>query len=244
LGDQFVNDIDPLEDFRSDYYRRYNHRRLEHLASLRLDLFGKDVIELGAGIGDLSTFFLDRACSVMSLEPRPENVSTMLKIRQHIAATGYQEAARWQIVHAGVDEIDGFRPFDVVFCYGLLYHLRDPLKALQLMAKCCSDMAIIETCVSMDRSESLVVAEEPEDRPSQSIQLVGCRPSRLWLFNRLRELFQYVYVPSIQPSHEEAPLDWTLPSRMPNSRAVFIASRRKLDNPLLLDHLPDRQQAI
>ena len=49
---------------------------------------------------------------------------------------------------------------------------------------------------------------------------------------------------AMEAAHEDFPLDWTVPP--PTSRescAVFIASRQRLDNPLLLDHLPDRQTA-
>jgi len=41
-----------LNDFHSVGYLRHNARRLEHLNSLGLDISGRSVLELGAGIGD------------------------------------------------------------------------------------------------------------------------------------------------------------------------------------------------
>jgi hypothetical protein len=80
--------------------------------------------------------------------------------------------------------------------------------------------------------------------PSQSVSGIGCRPTRPWLFKRLSQLFPHAYVPRTQPSHEDFPLDWSAPPNLARaSRAVFIASRKPLDNPWLLDHLPDRQTA-
>jgi hypothetical protein len=73
---------------------------------------------------------------------------------------------------------------------------------------------------------------------------MGCRPTRPWVFNRLKRLFAHVYATKTQPAHEEFPLDWTVtPPKGVFHRAVFVASRRPLSKPLLLDHLPDRQTA-
>ncbi len=49
--------MDPLASFATDDYRRHNSRRLEHLATLGLDLAGRKVLEVGAGIGDHTSFF-------------------------------------------------------------------------------------------------------------------------------------------------------------------------------------------
>ena len=72
-----------FHDFHSNNYLRINQRRLEHLVSLGLPLSGRTVLELGAGIGDLSTFFRDRDNEVTSVEARPENIDCM---RTNIAA--------------------------------------------------------------------------------------------------------------------------------------------------------------
>ena len=48
-----------IDSFKTDYYQRHNQRRLEHLSSLNLDIFSKTVIEVGAGIGDHTSFFVD-----------------------------------------------------------------------------------------------------------------------------------------------------------------------------------------
>src|ERR1700740_1455139 len=65
--------------FKSFRYQRMNQRRLEHLAMLRLPIERRTVLELGAGVGSLTSFFLDRDCTVTSVEPRPENVDVLRK---------------------------------------------------------------------------------------------------------------------------------------------------------------------
>ena len=52
--------LGPAYEFHSHHYMRHNARRLEHLASLQIPVDGRTVLEVGAGIGDLSHFYLDR----------------------------------------------------------------------------------------------------------------------------------------------------------------------------------------
>lgn len=225
--------------FRTHHYHRHNCRRQEHLASLGLDLINKSVLEVGAGIGDHTTFFLDRGCSVVSLESRPENCRLFVA-----AIQSHPHAARSRLIQGDVESLDQLITdyFELVYCYGLLYHLRNPEGALTSIANRCRDLLLLETCVSFGTGEALNPVLESRSDPTQSFEGTGCRPTRQWVFNRLKSLFTHVYVPRTQPAHEEFPLDWTAswPSNL-LSRAVFVASRLPIASPLLLDHLPDRQ---
>jgi SAM-dependent methyltransferase len=233
-------------DFRGANYLRHNARRQEHLATLGLDLSDRSVLELGAGIGDHTTFFLDRGCSVTSVEPRLENCHLYGALMQARLAEGYGAAARSRIIRADALSFESVLPeqFDVIYCYGLLYHTDDPARVLGAIARKCRDLLLLETCVSVGAHEAINPKPELADVPSQAVSGMGCRPTRPWIFARLSELFPHVYVPRTQPAHEEFPLDWTIaPKPGRETRAVFIASRQPLSNPLLLDSLPDRQSA-
>ena len=133
--------------------------------------------------------------------------------------------------------------FDVVHCYGLLYHLGDPEKALEFLSKSCSKMLLLETCVSFGEEKKINPVTEDQSHPSQSFTGDGCRPTRRWVFEKLQELFEYVYIPKTQPNHEEFPLDWTAPDKHRHEliRAVFIASRETIDNEALSSTLMDQQ---
>ena len=50
---------------------RINRVRQEHLASLGLELHGKSVLEVGAGIGLHTDFFEERGCDVLSTDGNP-----------------------------------------------------------------------------------------------------------------------------------------------------------------------------
>jgi SAM-dependent methyltransferase len=226
--------------FRSLGYLRHNQRRQEHLASLGLDLAAKSVLELGAGVGDHTTFFLDRGCSVTAVEPRLECCQFLLESYKN---AHYSAPVDLTLLNIDVESLPAHvtARFDIVYCYGLLYHVGDPARVIALMAERCAGLLLLETAVTMGPGEAVNPTPEPA-AVHQAFHGVGCRPTRLWLFNRLKAHFEHVYVPVTQPAHAEFPDDWTAPppaDRM--TRAVFIAARRPLALPTLLDHLPDRQ---
>lgn len=219
--------------FHSANYLRHNARRLEHLASLMLPLGGKSVLEVGAGIGDHTNYFLDRDCQVTITEAREANL-------QHLRNRFPNGDVR--VLDMEKPQLDS-PPFDIVYCYGLLYHLSDPNQALDFLASKCSGMLLLETCISFGDQAEVRPMKESRSDPTQAFSGAGCRPTRRWLFEKLGSLFPYVYVPTTQPNHEEFPLDWTAPESAPSgpNRAVFVASRHEIVSDVLSTTLLDRQ---
>lgn len=225
--------IDPEKAFSSPRYQLVNKVRLEHLASLNLDIDGKSVLELGAGIGDHTQFFVNRKCKITSTEGRPENL-VVLKNRFPNIRTLLLDVDK---PHVNFDE-----KFDIVYCYGLLYHLGNPFCAIEYMDKWCKSLLLLETIVSYNDGKSIDYCMDNLTDPTQSVSGEACRPSRKWIFDQLKSRFNFAYVPKSQPKFEEIyPLDWTKSEAPRVSRAVFIASRNKLNNDMLLDFVPDKQ---
>lgn len=222
------------DQFLSYEYLRHNYRRMEHLSSLNLDIKGLSILELGAGIGDLTSYFLDRQCMVLSIDARVENVKLLY---ERYCNSPYQNLKAEQL---DLDDSNAnFKDtYDVVFCYGTLYHLKKPAKAIELMAKHCSKYLLLETCVSFGNEDEKNIVLEPVSCPSQAYSGIGCRPTRSWVYNRLKQYFDFVYIPVTQPNDEQFPTDWTAEElHRGNSRAIFIASREKINNPLLVEEL-------
>ena len=223
----------PADAFLSYDYQRHNQRRLEHLASLGLPIAGSTVLEVGAGIGDHTSFFLDRGCRVVSTDARRDNLRILRSRYPNI-----------EVRHLDMDDPGGAMSasFDIVHCYGLLYHLNKPAEAIEFMARCCRKILLLETCVSFGDSESMNPCAERAEVASQSVAGQGCRPTRKWIYNQLRRHFDYVYMPITQPYHEEFPIDWTSPpSAYALTRSVFVASRQQLRNDLLVEEIPMQQ---
>jgi hypothetical protein len=229
-----VSNTDPIAEFHSDQYLRHNRRRLEHLASLRLPIAGATVLETGAGIGDHSDFYLDRGCRVLATEARADNLALL---RRRFASHPRLEV---RLLNLDAPPRERIGAFEVIHCYGTLYHLSRPAEALDFLAGCCAGFMVLETCVSFGEGVALNPVAEPRELPSQAIGGTGCRPTRGWVFARLRERFEHAYTTVTQPAHEEFPLDWTRapvdPSRL--ARAVFVASRRAIGSPVLTARLP------
>lgn len=228
-----LRSFSPASVFRSDTYLRHNQRRLEHLASLGLALCGRSVLEVGAGIGDHTSFFLDRECVVTVTDARLANV------RQLRRTLPDSEVALLDL--DGPAGFDG-RLFEIVYCYGTLYHLRNPAVALRYLAERCNGQLLLETCVSKGLNDAVNLTPENQWVPSQAVSGIGCRPTRSWVFRTLSELFPYVYATTTQPAHPEFPLDWSQDVEDELlTRAVFVASRVPLQQRSLTPSLPEHQ---
>ena len=231
--------------FHGHQYYRHNCRRQEHLASLKLDLHGKSVLEVGAGVGDHTSFFLDRDCSVISVEPRAENCELFAAAMRSLHSAGYHKASKVGLVQGDVESLGRLivDQFDVVYCYGLLYHLADPRSAIEAMAARCRGLLLLETCVSFGNQDELNPIRELQADPTQSFYGLGCRPTRNWVFKNLKTFFPFVYAPLTQPAHEEFPIDWLPPyPQQLLVRAVFVAARHPITNDQLVDYLPGHQR--
>jgi hypothetical protein len=225
--------------FRQTSYIRINSRRLEHLASLRIPIAGMTVLEVGAGIGDLSSYYADRGNPITITEGREENLALV-----------HRYYPKDEYPHVEIRPLDMEEPtllpnapFDLIHCYGLLYHLRKAERAIAYMSESCKRLLLLETCVSYGSEELTHLLHEPSYDPTQAMSGTGCRPTRSWIFSQLKRHFEYVYVPRTQPNHREFPIDWTTPPPEPGplTRAIFIASRESLHNALLSGELLDHQ---
>ena len=224
--------------FLSKHYQMHNVARLSHLESLGLPINGKSVMEFGAGIGHHTFYYLTKGCRMVTTDVRSELVE-FIKKRFDVEAF---------IINAETDigKIRKFEKCDIVHCYGLLYHIKNPLEFLQSLSDKC-DLLFLETCVSHDlRPDGAHIVSEDIENPTQAISGHGCRPTRQWIYNVLKAKFTFVYFPKTQPDHPEFPLKWgiAMEDRTKLIRAVFIASQKDLGtNPNLTPLLPVEYEA-
>lgn len=219
--------------FHSWNYLRHNPRRLEHLSSLRISIRGCSVLEIGSGIGDHSHYYLDRGWAITITESRKKNLDYLRNRYPDVDIQFLNMENPLPLVKG---------PFDVVHCYGLLYHVNNPQKALSFISQYCRHLLFLETRVSFGDDLNINPVEEDADSPSEALSGIGCRPTRLWVLTEMKKHFEYVYIPRTQPNHEEFPLDWTSPeSHQGPSRAIFIGSREPINNEMLSTELLMRQ---
>ncbi|MCP4746733.1 MAG: FkbM family methyltransferase, partial [Desulfobacteraceae bacterium] len=216
--------------FDRNYATDINKSRLDHLASLGLNLEKLSVLEVGSGVGSLTGFFEKLDCSILSTDVRQAN------IEEHGRRFPHRRIEFADLSRPGSH--DHFGLFDIVFCYGALYHLSNPELAIKDLSHVCDHLFILETCVNPADNGEVNPVAEPRESLDQSIEGIRCRPARNWILSKLRKYFPYVYITASQPDHTDFPLKWPASSANSLTRSVFVASRQPIDSKILLQHLP------
>jgi hypothetical protein len=181
------------------------------LATLGLPLNNRTVLEVGAGIGDHSSFYIDRGCKITITEGRADNVA-------YIKTTYPHEDVR--ILDVDNPNLRDCEKWNIIHCYGLLYHLKYPIKAICFISKHCTDFAILETIAHSKEYKMPLLCKEPKEIQQNSLGGDCYRFSKDWLLNRLKENFKYVYTTKTHPYHVD----------FPKVRGVFIAAHIELIN--------------
>jgi SAM-dependent methyltransferase len=225
----------PFDVFLAPNALAINKARQEHLGSLGLDLKRKRVLEVGAGIGLHTPFFLQRDCQVVVTDGNPENVE---EIRRR-----YPQLAVEVLDLEKDDPLHRLGDFDLVYCYGLLYHLANPARALARLAEVCRGQLLLETCVSSGNFDEVLFLRDFVSN-NQAVSGIGCRPTRVWIRNRLRECFGHAYMARTQPDHADFPTDWDYPPTQLLYRAVFVGSKVPLALDTLTEEIPRRQPSL
>jgi FkbM family methyltransferase len=214
-----------------------NKARQGHLASLGLELAQQSVLEVGSGVGLHTSFFEELGCKVLSTDARPENVA------EHLRRYPYRKVEVADLIVP--DSHKRFGEFDIIYCYGTLYHLSNPSLCIKELSSVCRKFFLIETCVSPVDNGEINPTNENRRNPNQSIEGIGCRPSREWVMAELKKYFPFVYVTTTQPDHHEFPLNWPAPVKgRVNTRSVFVASKQSLNLPTLSTELPKTQKRL
>jgi len=214
-----------VETFDQEKAITLNRARLEHLESLDLPVENKRVLDVGCGVGHLSQFYITRGCTVVGVDAREENIKSMQQ--RYPDVEGY-------VIDVQVDSLEQLGSFDIVHCYGLLYHLENPIGALRNIASICKKLLIIETMVC-DSSKPMMIIEDETKTFSQALQGIGCRPSPGFITMVLNRIgFRHIYGVNIPPNHEDFLFEWkdnmdTTRDRH-NLRCIFIASHEPLNN--------------
>lgn len=217
------------ETFDQKAASEINHARLAHLESLQLPLEGRSVLDVGCGVGHLAQFFVRKNCNVLCLDARPENIARARELYPGLEA---------HVANIEIDVLSRFGTFDVVFSYGLLYHLENPIAGLRNMASVSKELLLLETVVC-DHALPILQIEDETLSFSQALRGLGSRPSPSYVTMALNRLgFRFVYAPNVPPTHQDFRFEWknNLDVRREGHllRCVFVASRIELHNQHLI----------
>jgi len=212
--------------FDKPSYSDITEARANHFRSLLLPVKGKKVIDVGCGIGRLSEMFDEQGCDVLCVDGRVDNINVLKKIYPRRKAV---------VLDIESDDFASLGSFDIVFCYGLLYHLSDPLGFIKKAYMVCNDMMIIETCVLDSERPEVILVEEDQSSETQTLHRFGCRPSPGYIINCIQLAgFKHIYLPKKMPEHIEFQYkksnDHSYIKNGNLIRGIYIASNREINS--------------
>jgi SAM-dependent methyltransferase len=211
----------------------------QHLVEARAAFLGRFVSEFGerlglrtaldagCGVGHFSSRLRQMGLRVTAFDARPENVEDARR--------------RYPGIEFHVADAEELRPqefgvFDLVLCFGLLYHLENPLRALRRLRAMTGKVLLVESVCVPGRLPQLYLRDEAS-LPDQALNAVACYPSEGALVKMTyRAGFPVVYRPLHLPEHEDfqgrlGRLPW---------RTVLVAPVAPIqDSSLLLVDEPD-----
>lgn len=222
-----------VEAFDKPAASQINEARLAHLASLKLPLEGKRVLDIGCGVGHLAQFFVQRGCEVVCVDGRAENIAQLRQLYPGITA---------YVADVETQPLSDFGNFDVVFCYGLLYHLENPIAALRNIASVRPSLFLLETMVCDSHFPVLRLDDETKAY-SQALHGLGCRPSPTFIVAALNRIgFSYIYGPKHAPKHPDFRFRWRnnldVTKNNHSLRCIFVVSATPLRHRHLINLLP------
>jgi SAM-dependent methyltransferase len=164
----------PVSDllFDAPFYQAINEARwaaLQRMMAVVQAQIGpiKSVIDLGAGPGWFAGRLSDAGYDVLALEGRPELVEL---------ARQRAPAARFEPFDFDAESLSAVpAPADAVVCFGLLYHLENPLRALRMCRAMANGVLFLETMTLPEEGSAARLM------PENANETQGMRPLALLL---------------------------------------------------------------
>lgn len=210
--------------FDEDYYQRINECRKdflnELLPSLITDHELRTALDAGCGIGFFSHYLAGLALQVTAFDARVENIA---EAKQRFPELNFHVH---DIENPLVQELGSF---DLVLCFGLLYHLENPIRAVRNLHVLTRGIIVIE---SMVLPHQLPLAAVMDERYSedQSVNYISFVPSEACIIKLLYNAgFVAVYKPQRLPRHT----DFQTSLAYRRQRTVLVAAKTELASPTL-----------
>jgi FkbM family methyltransferase len=175
-----------------------------------------NAVDAGCGVGFFSQTLAECGLHVCGFDGRAENVA---EARRRFPGIPFEQADVQDrtILRLG--------RFDLVLCFGLLYHLENPLLAIRNLRGLTEKCLLLESMCLPDEKPSMLLREEPH-QGDQSLTDMACYPSEGSLVKMLyRAGFGMVYRAIPLPDHE----DFRETTEHARRRTVLLASSAAID---------------
>ncbi len=190
MATPFVFDLEEsqrLVEARGSFLRRF-------VTDFRDRLELRTALDAGCGVGYFAELLQQLGLQVTAFDARKENVA--------------EARRRHPGIEVHVADAEELRPqelgtFDLVLCFGLLYHLENPLRAMRRLREMTGKVLLIESVCVPERAPVLYLRDEAAAE-DQALNAVACYPSQGALIKMAyRAGFPAVYGATRLPEHED-----------------------------------------
>jgi SAM-dependent methyltransferase len=185
---------------------------LQLLPDLKKQLNLRTALDLGCGLGHYSELLHKHGLRVLGVDGRPENVQEARRRYPHID---------FRVADAEDPALVELGGFDLVFCFGLLYHLENPFRVIRSIAQLASQASLMEGIVYPSAEPAMVLLDENTGE-DQGLNYLAFYPSEACLAKMIRSSgFVGCYNPISMPAHP----DYQIGRNGFRRRSVFAASK-------------------
>ena len=212
--------------FDQSHYDALNAARGEVVARLLPDLKQKrnlkTALDLGCGLGHYAKILHEYGFDVLAVDGRAENIEEARRRFPHL---------KFQVADAEDPALARLGKFDLVFCFGLLYHLENPLRVVRSIAELTSQITLIEGIVYPSPEPAMVLMDE-NTGADQGLNYMAFYPSEPCVVKMFRRTgLVHCYNPERMPSHPE----YQQGANGFRRRTILVAAKQPIKSPLLTD---------
>lgn len=209
-----------VTQFDRPHYRRLIEARGKTIRAvvqkLKEQLGLTDAVDAGCGTGFFCQTLAELGLDVCGFDGRSANVA---EARKRFPQIPFETG---DVQNPAITELG---QFDLVLCFGLLYHVENPLQTLRNLKELTRKVLLIESMCVPGQESSWLLREEPRVE-DQSLTDVACYPTENALVKMLyRTGFAVVYRIVPLPDHE----DFHETPEHARRRTVLLASTAPLD---------------
>ena len=180
----------------------------------------RTALDLGCGVGYFSALLRDLGFELTATDFRAENIAE---------ARSRHSGIDFRIADAEDPTLSSLGKFDLVFCFGLLYHLENPFRVIRNLHALTGKLLLLESMAVPNEHPFLFVLDEPAG-VDQSMGAVSFYPSDGAIIKMaFRAGFPHVYQFRELPNHE----NYRASVGRECTRTMFAASLQPLDSKLL-----------
>jgi SAM-dependent methyltransferase len=163
------------------------------LAVVRDQLSLHTAVDVGCGLGYFSGLLDSLGLSVRSVDGRKENVEEASRRFPHIS---------FQTIDAENNALRALGCFDLVLCFGLLYHLENPFHAIRNLHAMTSKLLLVESVV-FPGAEPIMALVDEGPQADQGLHHIAFYPTESCLVKLLYKagfanVYQFARMPDLQ----------------------------------------------